>query len=60
MKPEASINYKKIVDNVLEKISRGELQKGDKLPTELCLATKFEVSRTCNITYINIEKNIRI
>ena len=47
MKPETSINYKKIVDNVLEKISRGELQKGDKLPTELCLATKFEVSRTC-------------
>ena len=47
MKPETSINYKKIVDDVLEKISRGELQKGDKLPTELCLATKFEVSRTC-------------
>ena len=47
MKPETSINYKKIVDNVLEKISRGELQKGDKLPTELCLATRFEVSRTC-------------
>lgn len=47
MKPEISINYKKIVDDVLEKISRGELQKGDKLPTELCLATKFEVSRTC-------------
>ena len=39
MKPETSINYKKIVDDVLEKISRGELQKGDKLPTELCLAT---------------------
>ena len=47
MKPETSINYKKIVDDVLEKISRGELQKGDKLPTELCLATRFEVSRTC-------------
>ena len=47
MKLETSINYKKIVDDVLEKISRGELQKGDKLPTELCLATKFEVSRTC-------------
>lgn len=47
MKSETSINYKKIVDDVLEKISRGELQKGDKLPTELCLATKFEVSRTC-------------
>ena len=29
MKPETSINYKKIVDDVLEKISRGELQKGD-------------------------------
>ena len=26
MKPETSINYKKIVDDVLEKISRGELQ----------------------------------
>lgn len=47
MKPETSINYKKIVDNVLEKISRGELQKGDNCRTELCLATKFEVSRTC-------------
>ena len=47
MKPEASTNYKKIVDDVLDRISRGKLQKGDKLPTELCLATKFEVSRTC-------------
>ena len=47
MKPETIINYKKIVDDVLEKISRGKLRKGDKLPTELCLATKFEVSRTC-------------
>lgn len=47
MKPENSINYKRIVDDVLEQISRGKLQKGDKLPTELCLATKFEVSRTC-------------
>lgn len=47
MKPETIINYKKIVDDVLEKISRGKLRKGDKLPTELCLATKFDVSRTC-------------
>ncbi len=28
MKPETSINYKKIVDDVLEKISRGELGEG--------------------------------
>lgn len=47
MKAETSTNYKKIVDDVLDRISRGKLQKGDKLPTELCLATKFEVSRTC-------------
>lgn len=47
MKPESSTNYKKIVDAVLDQINHGRLQKGDKLPTELCLATKFDVSRTC-------------
>ena len=47
MKPETSTNYKKIVDDVLDQINHGQLQKGDKLPTELCLATKFDVSRTC-------------
>lgn len=47
MKPEASTNYKKIVDAVLDQINHGRLQKGDKLPTELCLTTKFDVSRTC-------------
>ena len=47
MKPESSTNYKKIVDAVLDQINHGQLQKGDKLPTELCLATKFDVSRTC-------------
>ena len=47
MKPETSTNYKKIVDDVLDQINRGRLQKGDKLPTELCLATQFDVSRTC-------------
>lgn len=47
MKPEASTNYKKIVDEVLDQINHGKLQKGSKLPTELCLATKFDVSRTC-------------
>lgn len=47
MKSEVSTNYKKIVDEVLDQISRGKLQKGSKLPTELCLATRFNVSRTC-------------
>ena len=47
MKPKSSINYKKIVDAVLDQINQGQLQKGDKLPTELSLATKFDVSRTC-------------
>ena len=47
MRSEVSTNYKKIVDAVLEQINHGRLQKGDKLPTELCLATKFDVSRTC-------------
>ena len=47
MKPESSTNYKKIVDAVLDQINHGQLQKGDKLPTELCLTTKFDVSRTC-------------
>lgn len=35
------------MDDVLDQINHGQLQKGDKLPTELCLATKFDVSRTC-------------
>ena len=47
MKPKSSTNYKKIVDAVLDQINHGQLQKGDKLPTELSLATKFDVSRTC-------------
>lgn len=47
MKNETSTNYKKIVDDVLDQINHGRLQKGDKLPTELCLATQFDVSRTC-------------
>ena len=47
MKNETSTNYKKIVDTVLDQINHGQLRKGDKLPTELCLATKFDVSRTC-------------
>lgn len=47
MRSEVSTNYKKIVDDVLDQINHGRLQKGDKLPTELCLATKFDVSRTC-------------
>ena len=45
MKPETSINYKKIVDDVLEKISRGELQKGDKLPTDLRNVLETDVCR---------------
>ena len=47
MKPKSSTNYKKIVDAVLDQINHSQLQKGDKLPTELSLATKFDVSRTC-------------
>lgn len=47
MKNETSTNYKKIVDDVLDQINHGQLRKGDKLPTELCLATQFDVSRTC-------------
>lgn len=47
MKPETSTNYKKIVDDVLDQISHGQLRKGDKLPTELSLTTRFDVSRTC-------------
>ena len=47
MKPKSSTNYKKIVDAVIDQINPGQLQKGDKLPTELSLATKFDVSRTC-------------
>ena len=47
MKPKSSTNYIKIVDAVLDQINHGQLQKGDKLPTELSLATKFDVSRTC-------------
>ena len=41
MKPKSSTNYKKIVDAVLDQINHGQLQKGDKLPTELSLATKI-------------------
>lgn len=47
MKPETSTNYKKIVDDVLDQINHGQLRKGDKLPTELSLTTRFDVSRTC-------------
>ena len=47
MKPESGTNYKKIVDDVLDQINHGQLRKGDKLPTELSLATQFDVSRTC-------------
>ena len=37
MKPKSSTNYKKIVDAVLDQINHGQLQKGDKLPTELSI-----------------------
>ena len=39
-------NYEKLVDRLLEQIMRGELRKGQKLPTERQMAEDMNVSRT--------------
>lgn len=39
-------NYEKLIDRFLDQIMRGELRKGEKLPTERQLAEKMNVSRT--------------
>lgn len=39
-------NYEKLIDRFLDQIMRGELRKGEKLPTERQLAEEMNVSRT--------------
>lgn len=45
MNSGASSNCEKIVDDILDQITRGALKKGDRLPTERMLAERMDVSR---------------